>query len=314
MTTTTSDAPLISVIIPSFNGTEPLTNAIRSVQAQTVGDFEIIVIDDCSVIDIAPALAPVIADPRIRLIRQEVNRGVSAARNTGIAAARGRFVAFLDNDDSWFPTKLERQLAVVLASNNPDAVFCVTQTIVDLAEGTHLIRPLKGKQPDERLDEFIFVRGGFCQTSSFFVSRSLAHQVGFRDIKTGEDHLFAIDLCNAGADYVLIEEALTVYHNDIRPGRLSNGTTLEQGRAFMAAVGDTLSAKALAGYEIRYLGPLLLKQNPLAGFRQIVGAVAGGAMPAKYAASLLVRTILPAHTYHRVRAAILGTRGAPQGS
>jgi glycosyltransferase involved in cell wall biosynthesis len=277
---------------------------------QTMTDWEIVVVDDASPDDIAAALAPWRDDERVRLIRHERNAGATAARNTGIAATLGRFIAFLDADDSWLPTKLERQVNAVLACAEPERVFCVTQTIVNLADGRHVIRPRRAKRPDESMDEFIFVHAGFCQTSSFLVSRSLAAVTGFRELSTGEDHLFAIDLCNAGATYLLIDSALTVYNDDLRPGRLSNRRTLDRGRAFMDEVRGLISPKAMLGYEARYLGVLLLRHNPFKGSALVARAVVSGALPPRFAASLLVRAALPADLYHTIRARLLGRGGA----
>jgi len=89
----------------------PVRRAIESVLAQTCQDFEIIVVDDAST-DGTPAAVGAFGDPRITLIRHERNRGGSAARNTGFRASSAEFVAFLDSDDEWLPSKLERQLEV----------------------------------------------------------------------------------------------------------------------------------------------------------------------------------------------------------
>jgi len=103
--------PKVSVVIPVFNRPAAVKRAIESVLAQTCQDFEIVVVDDGSKTDTAAAISA-FADPRIRLIRHEQNLGGSAARNTGIRAGSGEYVAFLDSDDEWLPTMLERQLDV----------------------------------------------------------------------------------------------------------------------------------------------------------------------------------------------------------
>jgi glycosyltransferase involved in cell wall biosynthesis len=304
-------APLVSVVIPAYNPGRMLAAAVESVRAQTLADWEIVVVDDRSPEDVAAALGPLLDEPRLRLVRHAVNGGPTAARNTGMAEARGRFVAFLDADDSWQPEKLARQLQAVMARPDPDRVFCVTRTVVNLADGRHVVRPVRGKRPGERLDEFIFVAGNFCQTSSFFVSRALATRIGWRELSTGEDHLFAIDAVDReGAEYLLINEPLAIYNNDIRPGRLSHTTTLERGRRFMDEVRGLISAKALTGYESRYLGVLILRRHPLRGVGLFARAVATGALPPRFAATLLVRTVLPAGIYHKARSRLLGRRGA----
>src|SRR5215468_5764628 len=103
--------PRVSVVVPVFNRPIAVARAINSVLVQTCQDFEIIVVDDASTDDTAAAVAS-IRDSRVRSIRHDRNRGGSAARNTGIEAAGAPLVAFLDSDDEWLPSKLERQLAV----------------------------------------------------------------------------------------------------------------------------------------------------------------------------------------------------------
>ncbi|MEM7226506.1 MAG: glycosyltransferase family 2 protein [Pseudomonadota bacterium] len=106
------DPPVVSVITPCFNSARFITQTIASVQAQSCGAWEMLLADDVSsdnTREIIEALAA--EDPRLRLIRREANGGPAAARNSALAEARGRYIAFLDHDDLWRPDKLSRQLA-----------------------------------------------------------------------------------------------------------------------------------------------------------------------------------------------------------
>jgi glycosyltransferase involved in cell wall biosynthesis len=96
---------------------------LNSALHQSVTDLEVILVDDASSQDIRPIVAQM-QDSRLRIIRHERNRGAAAARNTGVAAARGEHIAFLDADDSWSPTKLERQLAAIENGGNDERATC----------------------------------------------------------------------------------------------------------------------------------------------------------------------------------------------
>ncbi len=102
--------PTISVIMPVYNVEAFVADAVRSVLKQTFGDFELLVIDDCSP-DRSVEICEAFNDPRIRVIRHSKNRGLAGARNTGIRHARGKLLAFLDSDDFWHPEKLAIQVA-----------------------------------------------------------------------------------------------------------------------------------------------------------------------------------------------------------
>jgi teichuronic acid biosynthesis glycosyltransferase TuaG len=104
--------PLVSIITPSWNVERLIGETIESVQAQTLGDWELLIADDCSTDKTAAVVEGYAAkDPRIKLIRQPRNGGPALARQAAIEQAQGRFIAFLDSDDLWLPAKLERQIA-----------------------------------------------------------------------------------------------------------------------------------------------------------------------------------------------------------
>ncbi|QDT57198.1 GalNAc(5)-diNAcBac-PP-undecaprenol beta-1,3-glucosyltransferase [Caulifigura coniformis] len=106
---------LVSVVVPTFNRAELLRSALRSVQAQSWTDLEVVVVDDGSTDETQSVVASMsAADNRIRYLRQP-NGGVSAARNTALANCRGAMIAFLDSDDAWHPTKLATQVEVLRA-------------------------------------------------------------------------------------------------------------------------------------------------------------------------------------------------------
>ena len=108
----TSNKPLVSVILPTFNRAKLLSRAINSVLKQSYYNLECIVVDDGS-IDNTEKVVKSINDNRIVYLKHNYNKHASAARNTGIAKSKGKFIAFLDDDDQWLPKKLEKQISLI---------------------------------------------------------------------------------------------------------------------------------------------------------------------------------------------------------
>lgn len=115
----------VTVIIPTFNRAKRVCRAVSSVLDQTYTDFEVIVIDDASTDNTIEKLEDF--GNRIQLIRHRENKGVSAARNSGIRKAKGKYIALLDSDDYWMPEKLRVQIDFF--NDNPDVLICQAREI-----------------------------------------------------------------------------------------------------------------------------------------------------------------------------------------
>lgn len=101
----------VSIITPSYNSEKYILETIKSVQKQTYTNWEMIIVDDCSVDNTCSIVESISkADSRINLIRQEKNLGAGLARNRAMSVSKGRFIAYLDSDDIWYPEKLEKQM------------------------------------------------------------------------------------------------------------------------------------------------------------------------------------------------------------
>ena len=120
-------APTVSVIMAAYNGAALLPETLTSLQAQTFGDFELIVVDDCSTDETLTVLRD-FGDPRLRVIAAETNQGPVLARNRAFAEARGRYIAALDHDDLCRPERFARQVAYLDA--HPEVVLIGTNTSV----------------------------------------------------------------------------------------------------------------------------------------------------------------------------------------
>jgi len=138
---------LVSIIIPTYNRRHLLESAVRSVLTQSYDKFELIVVDDGSE-DNTFEVIEAFRDSRIKYIKHEKNRGVAAARNTGIQASCGEFVAFQDDDDIWQQKKLEKQMDLICTeSKGADVVYtraCKTEKGVDSYIPSGKIRALEG--------------------------------------------------------------------------------------------------------------------------------------------------------------------------
>jgi len=137
--------PLVSVIIPTYNRAGLVRQAVASVKAQTYRDFEIVVVDDGGTDGTFEALS---AGGRIRVRRHAHRRGVSAARNTGINAARGEWLAFLDSDDLWLPDKLARQ--IFWLEGSPELLICQTEETW-VRRGVRVNKPASHRQVGGRI-------------------------------------------------------------------------------------------------------------------------------------------------------------------
>jgi len=188
-------APRVSVVIPAYNAAEFVSDAVRSVLAQTLEATECIVVDDGST-DGTASVVQGIVDPRIRLIRQE-NLGVSEARNAGARVAVAGLLAFLDADDVWLPEKLERQLARF--EKRADLVMVATGyaiTDADLAPLTVIESP---RDPGYR--RWGLVEGNGALLSSTAMIRRTAFQDvgGFRSsLSTSADLDFGLRVTTRG--------------------------------------------------------------------------------------------------------------------
>lgn len=142
---------LVSVVIPCYNRRDSLLACLASVLSQSYGELEVIVVDDGST-DGTEELFSAISDPRLRYLRYEQNRGACHARNYGAERSRGKYLAFQDSDDVWYPEKIERQLAH-LKESGADMCFCGMDRVS--ADGSRFYYPVHGFSPERALEQFL---------------------------------------------------------------------------------------------------------------------------------------------------------------
>jgi glycosyltransferase involved in cell wall biosynthesis len=179
-----STAPLISVILPVFDGARFVGRALDSVFAQTHRDFEVIAIDDGSTDRTREILDA--AGDAIRVCSQP-NRGAYAARNLGLRLARGELVAFLDADDAWHPRRLESQLRLI--DGRPEVGLVFGDGVIE-REGVRERRTFFDRVPPRRGHVFLpLVRENFIPQSSVLARRRCFDVVGpFREVRRAADY------------------------------------------------------------------------------------------------------------------------------
>lgn len=166
--------PMISVVVPMFNVEKYIEQSIQSVLAQTYHNFELILVDDgCS--DNTLKLVKQFDDHRIRLIQQQ-NRGLSGARNTGIEASRGFYIAMLDADDYWAPEKLAKHLHHL--NTNPDVGVSYCPSLFVDEEG-ELLGIGQFPKLNNVTKQHIFCRNPVGNGSAAVIRRSLLNSIGY---------------------------------------------------------------------------------------------------------------------------------------
>ena len=195
--------PTVSVIIPTYNHARLLEKALASVFAQTFKEYEVIVVNDGSTDDTAQVVAKF--GTRVKYIEQ-ANRGVSSARNRGIRESRGRYIAFLDPDDTWFPDKLEKQITLLEARTELGFVYASARAVDE--DGNFL-----GNKPDRvhsnTLEELL--RRNFIPTLTVVVRREFLEGVGYFDeeLSGPEDYHLWLRLATRHPFYGLPEAVAT---------------------------------------------------------------------------------------------------------
>ncbi len=207
----TIDQPLVSVIIPAWNAERWITETVASALNQTWKKLEVIVVDDGS----SDSTARVVEEsfPSVRVICQ-ANSGQAAARNTGVEAAKGDFLAFLDADDVWLPEKIEAQMRIILTDPSISLVFCDYESFgLEAGKPGFQRGPILSNLPTQSIGEFAklitandlltpLLQDMFCQGPPFWLTTKdyFTMAGGFDNSlrKGGEDWLFAVNLGNIG--------------------------------------------------------------------------------------------------------------------
>lgn len=279
------DSGLVSCIIPTYKRCDTLLQAINSVLNQSYFNIEVLVVDDnekgTKESKDVKNIIDGINDKRLKLILQEKHINGAEARNAGIRAAKGEYVAFLDDDDEWLPEKLEKQIAILNADSTIDGVSCLYQ---ELAEGEvfHSCPPYTG----DGLHKKVFLREVAVFTSTILLRKNALLEAGLFDntLRRHQDLQLLLDFTKDHKMAVL-NEYLVKLHSDSNINRPSYERLVTIKKDFFKAVASHLDLyskqeqrqiKAAHRFELAFAA--LKEHRWLTGIKQI--AKVGISIPA----------------------------------
>jgi glycosyltransferase involved in cell wall biosynthesis len=204
--------PLFSVVIPTYNHAYFLKNAIQSLIDQEYNNWEALIVDNHST-DNTEELVKSFNDPRLSLHKIQNNGIIAASRNRGIDNAKGDWIAFLDSDDVWYPSKLKLHTTIIRSGEYYD-VLSNDELMVDNINGVKTI--LRYGPVVNDYYKFLLIKGNRLSTSATLVKRSFLnkHSIRFRELEeyvTVEDYDFWLLLANQGAKFKFVNSVQGVY-------------------------------------------------------------------------------------------------------
>lgn len=204
---------LVSIIMPSYNTAEYISEAIESVLAQTYSYWELIIVDDCSTDNTDEIVKMYLSDERIKYIKNKINRGAAISRNRALREARGRWIAFLDSDDIWLPCKLKIQIEFML---NKKCSFSYTEYEEINECGIPVGIKVSGPKKLTKIIMHCYCWPG-CLTVMY--DRNVIGNIQITDIKKNNDYAMWLKVCRKTEGY-LCPTVLAKYR--IRKGSISN--------------------------------------------------------------------------------------------
>ena len=270
--------PLVSVVIPTFHRPTLVGRAVRSVLAQTVADLEAIVVVDSRDDETVSALGT-IRDARLVVHVPDRHLGNADARNAGVALARAHWIAFLDDDDDWFPHKLERQLPVALAAP-ADAHPVVSCRVVVRATGGTMVWPRRTPEPGEDLSEYFFCRRtpftgeGMVTTTSILTTRELMARVPFASGLTRHEDpdwvLRAVRHPGAYLAFVPDEQPLLTWYMEHDRPRISTRPDWKASRAWARDNRELFSDRGYAAFLLHVASSAAASQREWSAFGSLL--------------------------------------------
>jgi glycosyltransferase involved in cell wall biosynthesis len=196
--------PLISVIIPTFNRAELITDTLRSVEAQSYTTWECLVVDDCSTDNTSDVVREFSnKDLRIKYLMNRRKKGAQGARNTGLSESKGEFIQFLDSDDMIHPEKFLLQLDCFATDVNLDMVFCYDEFFTSVPSDQNILWNVNGLDKNDEIDNFLIGNTPFSSISPLWKKSSLDRikLIWDEDLVSSQDWDFNLKALIRGVEY-----------------------------------------------------------------------------------------------------------------
>lgn len=300
--------PLVSVVIPAYNREKVVLEAIASVFSQAYRPLEIIVADDHSSDGTREAALSAAREVPLRVERLPRNLGPSGARNAGIRAARGKYIAFLDSDDAWLPSKLQAQVDMLERASVDEPLVSYARVWIRRRRET-VLRPRRAIAPGEAMADYLFAEGGYIAQSSVVLAASLAREVLYDEsLRLHEDWDFFMRLQAHGASFRMVAEPLGVYADDEPEDLRASAAKPMRSLAFLERWKPAISERAFLALRAK-IAPQLRGIDSGQAARFILQAVLRRAIHPVYSLALFGRLAFP-----RLREAAYAVRGRLAGA
>jgi len=248
-----SNRALVSAVIPTRNRPSLVLRAVKTALTQTHPNMEVVVVVDGPDNSTSKALAA-IADSRLQIVTLPQPQGGSGARNAGVKAAHGDWIAFLDDDDEWMPSKIECQLSTALGSRHRIPV--VSSRIIARTPGRDYVWPRRLPSPHEPISDYLFSRTslfqgeGLVQTSTLFTTREFLLKMPFRKgLKKHQDWDWLIRAGKQeGVGFEFADHPLAVWYTDQKRSSISNSDDWRFSMHWVREMHSCFTPQAYAGF------------------------------------------------------------------
>lgn len=309
--------PDVTVVVPTRFRPDLVTRAVRSALRQTHGNLEVLVVVDGPDDETRDALAA-LGDDRLRVIVLPAKGGAPNARNVGATEARGRWTAYLDDDDEWLPEKVAVQLK--LAAGAKVTAPVIASRLINKTPRAESVMPRRLPEPGEPLSEYLTVRrglfygDGFIQTSTIMAPTELMRRVPFTvGLRRQQELDWTLRAVREDdVELIFAAEPLVLWHQDEDRQRISLEMPWREQLEWLRENRELFTPRAYAAFTMSVLSSMAATTRSLRVFREVLAEARGYGRPGAidYLTYLQIWAIPPA-LRHTLRDKLLGRKDAP---